>query len=563
MWMRVSAVAIATGFEVCTAHAQVFFDVEAQVRRQSEQLQDLRTRNDTAASPALRPSTAPEPVRLPREEPCFPIGHVKVTGFKAHLYTSALAGGTLNDAPAGQCLGSGGVRVLLNRLQNALIADGYITARVTAPDQDMRLGELTLHILEGRLAAVRIHQKDSATHPVHEAVLAVQLGEALNLRDVEQSLENLRRLPGAAASIEISPGSAPGESELHIHLQPVRPVRWNLNLDDAGARSTGRLQASTALHWDNPLGLSDSFYVLAGRDMGDRSDGPRGQDNHVLHYSTSLGYWTLSASANHSRYHQQVAGAFQDYRYSGHSRGFELGASSVIHRAADRKTALSMDFFARRSASFIDDTEVQVQRRRTGGWELGIQHQQSFAQANLEIDYSYKRGTGAFGSIPAPEEAFNEGTSHMRRSQLGARLQGVSQDRTNPLWTTQWLWQWAHSTLTPQDRLCFGGRYTVRGFDGITSMCGEGGWTTRNEIGFFISNISMQTYLGLDGGRARGSSVEPSPWLLGSALGVRGIIRSGDFGRLHFDAFVAKPLRKPSWFKTSNITTGFNLQVQF
>lgn len=43
--------------------------------------------------------------------------------------------------------------------------------------------------------------------------------------------------------------------------------------------------------------------------------------------------------------------------------------------------------------------------------------------------------------------------------------------------------QWNRTPLTPQDRFAIGGRYTVRGFDGETSLMGERGWLLRNDIG--------------------------------------------------------------------------------
>jgi hemolysin activation/secretion protein len=567
MWLHVSAVAFAICFGATVAHSQTVFDADSQIRRQTEQIEDVRTRNSTAAKSDLQAAIAPTQGLLPQEAPCFTISHVRVTGFQAPRHSQALAGGRLDDPPEGRCIGAAGIQVLLARLQNALVAHGYITARVSAPDQDLRTGDLHLHIKEGRLGSVRLRPEDFVSLAIRSSALAVRAGETLNLRDVEQTLDNLRRLPSAAPTMEIAPGNETGESVLNIDLQPFKPLRASLGLDDAGTRTTGRLQASATVHWDNPLSLADTFYLHTGGGVADQEDGPRGQDNHVMHYSVPLGYWSVSASANRSKYHQQVAGAFQNYRYSGHSQGFELGASRVILRASDRKTSLSLHAFARRSANFIDDTEVVVQRRRTGGWELGAQHQQTFALVDLDIDYTYKRGTGAFGALPAPEETFGEGTSRMRYSQLGVRAQlplhVLENDGVVPALHMQWEGQWAHSSLTPQDRRCFGGRYTVRGFDGKAAMCGESGWTVRSDVAIPFKQFPGQVYIGLDGGRARGPSAGPSPWLLGAALGLRGTVHPHAAGRLQFDAFVAWPLRKPAWFNTAHATSGFSLQLQF
>ncbi|MBP7303070.1 MAG: hypothetical protein KA972_07810, partial [Brachymonas sp.] len=50
---------------------------------------------------------------------------------------------TVMDAPEGRCLGAQGVNIVLARAQNHLIARGYITSRVLAPEQDLKQGELT------------------------------------------------------------------------------------------------------------------------------------------------------------------------------------------------------------------------------------------------------------------------------------------------------------------------------------------------------------------------------------------------------------------------------------
>ncbi|MDO9202581.1 MAG: POTRA domain-containing protein [Hydrogenophaga sp.] len=70
---------------------------------------------------------------------------------------------------------------------------------------------------------VLVRPEDLASCTFRPSALAMQAGEALNLRDIEQTSDNLRRLPGAAPTMEVVPGSEPGESALHIDLQPFKP----------------------------------------------------------------------------------------------------------------------------------------------------------------------------------------------------------------------------------------------------------------------------------------------------------------------------------------------------
>ena len=48
-----------------------------------------------------------------------------------------------------------------------------------------------------------------SSFPAHE-------GSLLDLRDIEQGLENMQRLPGVQADMEIVPGEQPGESDILI-----------------------------------------------------------------------------------------------------------------------------------------------------------------------------------------------------------------------------------------------------------------------------------------------------------------------------------------------------------
>ena len=557
---------LCASFGALSVFAQTVETPDDLLRRQSDQIQDIKARNDPQS--AVR-SDEPESrlvKRIPAaEEPCIQIAAVKLLGAFAGDLTNTLAGEDGNDPPQGKCIGSQGVQTLIDRVQNALIARGLVTTRVHAPDQDLNSGTLVLEITPGRVGTIRA--AGSPVSPIKTSACAFSEGQVLNLRDIEQTVENVRRLAGADLKVEIVPSETPGFSDLVLSYATGRPIWANLGIDDTGSRSTGKLQGNLALHWDNPLNRADSLYLGVGGDLGDRWSGPRGTDNHLVSYSIPFGYWTLQGSASRSRYTQQVAGAFQNYAFHGRSGDARLKLERVAYRSADARTIVSLEGFSRRSENYIDDTEVLVQRRRTGGWELAAEHTQYLPTSTWNFEYRYRRGTGAFGAIAAPEELFNEGTSRMRLSQVQVRYQTVLPSLglpgLAPGFSSTWRSQWAHTPLTPQDRFCFGGRYTVRGFDGASSMCGDSGWSSRNEVTLALPETPVQLYAGLDAAKARGPSAAPSSWLLGWVTGFRASLRSQASAQIQLDAFLGIPLRMPSWFSSSDYTGGFNLQVLF
>ncbi|MDO4796130.1 MAG: ShlB/FhaC/HecB family hemolysin secretion/activation protein [Brachymonas sp.] len=589
-------------------------------RRQRQAVQALEAQVDAQAqAPAVDLGRLP----LPEDErPCFPIQQVDITGMEGTQVPSALwrglpqalaryqdpsTGRFVLDAPQGRCLGAQGINILLARAQNHLIGRGYITSRVLAPVQDLKTGQLSLNVIPGRVAAVQaVVPKGTQAEGGHVAIdaggadasasiapqtaqqearqqqalplriqtaLPMRPGDLLNLRDIEQGLENLKRVPTADADIQIAPAdqagpTGMGQSNLIVQHSQQRPVRLNVSLDDSGTDNTGKYQATATLSLDNPLRLNDLFYLSYSRALGGgqpQADGRRGSDAYQLHYSIPYGYWLLSMGASKNSYRQTVAGAVQNYLYSGHSQSAEVALGRVVHRNASSKTTFTLKGWARNSRNFIDDVEVDVQRRRTAGWQAQLHHRQYIGTASLDGTLAYKRGTGALGAQPAPEDLFGEGTSRFALATADLSIHAPFTLGGQKLrWSSQWRWQHSFTRLTVQDQFGIGGRYSVRGFDGESSLLAERGWFTRNELGWALGASGQEAYLGLDHGRVSGPG---SQHLLGKSLtgavaGLRGQGKGWARG-LSYDVFVGAPVHKPNNFRTAKHAAGFHMNWSF
>jgi hemolysin activation/secretion protein len=89
-------------------------------------------------------------------------------------------------------------------------------------------------------------------------------GRILNLRDLEQGLDQLNRLRSRALTIDILPGSREGFSRVELiatdhHL----PVSLSLGADNSGQKSTGSRQMNAQLTVDNPFRLADQWMLSA------------------------------------------------------------------------------------------------------------------------------------------------------------------------------------------------------------------------------------------------------------------------------------------------------------
>ena len=543
-----------------------------QLQRQQQREDALQRQLQPAPSPdSASAPTATAPTRLPvAESPCALVHRLKLSGPRAEtlgwLIASA-AGPAHDDSPLHRCIGAAGIAVLQGRMQAALVQAGYLTSRLLVGSQNLGdTGELTLTLVPGVLGQIRFAPENVVAQPPRRLTLGalpISPGDMLRLPDIEQGLENLKRLPGVEADIGIVPindqaAADTGGSDLLLHYRQGRPLRLDVGLDDGGTRATGRRQGTATVSWDNPLSLNDLLYLSLGRSLEQRDS--RGTRSATLNYSVPWGYWMFGATASSNRYHQSVAGASQSYVFSGVSENAELSVKRVVWRSASARSTLGVRTWRRSSAAFIDDTEIEVQRRVTALWELSASHRQYLNDTVVDAGIALRQGTGAYGALRAPEEAFGEGNSRMRitLTDLGFS-QPLRAGAQRLRLAGNWHAQWNQTPLTPQDRIAIGSRYSVRGFDGESSLLAERGWFWRNDLGWSVA-AGAEAYLGLDAGRVGGDS---AAWLAGRSLaggvlGVRGA-RSG----VSYDVFFGKPLRKPASFRTASTTVGVNLSYGF
>ncbi len=550
-------------------------DIDAQnIHREAQRLHELRQQQEVTPDVGLGgPKPGKPALPLPVDEAtCFPIHTLALQEPSRHVSSSfqwllAAANKAADGSPdpvTGKCLGAQAINIVMKRMQNALVARGYITTRVLAPSQDLGSGVLTLTLIPGRIRAIRFSD-DTPTRATGWNALPVRPGDVLNLRDLEQALENFKRLPTADADIQITPASdpdaQPGDSDVVIHWRQGLPFRLNIGIDDSGMRTTGKYLGSFTVSFDHWLTLNDLFYLSLRQSLGSSQAGQRELQGQTIHYSAPLGYWLLGFTANRSEYRQVVAGLNQSYVYSGDSSHQEVRLSRLVFRNAARKTTLYAAGWLRESHNAIDDTELLTQHRRMAGWEIGMAERHFIGASTLDLGLGWRRGTGALGARRAPGEALGEGTS---RSQiLTASVQfhtPFTLGDARLRYRLNGRGQWTDTPLVPQDRFSIGSRFTVRGFGDERSLMADRGWILRNELSGLAGSSAQELYVGVDIGAVSGRGIEflPGRRLSGIALGLRGGV-----AKVGYDVFIGRPLSAPAGFKEAAYVVGFNLNVSY
>ena len=207
------------------------------------------------------------------------------------------------------------------------------------------------------------------------------------------------------------------------------------------------------------------------------------------------------------------------------------------------------------ASDFSDNTFVEV----------GLTDRHYFGSAQFDDTLAYRQGIGWLGATPDTSAQSGRPTYRFHMETLDANLSvPFSIAGQNFAYVTTVHGQYTPDELFFIDDLSIGNRYTVRGFDGETTLAAERGFYWRNELQMPLGSSGQSFYAGVDYGHVWGPSAAflAGTQLAGAVLGVRGHLSAGP-SAFSYDVFAGTPIYKPSGFPTANVTVGFQVSAQF
>ncbi|MEX5552015.1 ShlB/FhaC/HecB family hemolysin secretion/activation protein [Pseudomonas pergaminensis] len=439
-------------------------------RRRLEELQDLPGKDTKPQAPAL-----------PADTRCFPIQDIELKGADS---LSAADRTQLLKPYIGQCLGVAQLNQLLKVITDYYIAKGRVTSRAYLPQQDLSSGHLQVLVVEGKLEGLKGAQGSSVTDRELAMAFPGNVGEALNLREVEQLVDQLSRLPSKQAQMELTPGSQIGGSEVLVKNTPQKPWRASLSRNNDGQKSTGEQQWGAGLEWDSPLGLADQLIVRGGHDA--ISDHQKTSKNSMLYYNLPWGWWNFSYTYSESDY--RTPGEVDDFKYKqwGDSQNHQLRAERVVHRDDVSKTSVNVGLSHLRTNNYINDTRLDVSSNRLSEFQVGISHGRRIASAFVNLDVGMQNGIGAFDA--QSNSQFRDGfgnltatTNYRKYTATASYLQPFTLWGESFSFTSLATGQRSEDVLYAPQRMSLGGSYSVRGFKD-QQLTGDSGGYWRNDL---------------------------------------------------------------------------------
>src|SRR5690554_2085236 len=377
-----------------------------------------------------------------------------------------------------QCLTANDLNRLLSNITNAYLSRGYVTTRAYLPPQDLKDGVLQIQVIEGRLESIDGGELSS---PLETSMsFPVKAGQRLNLRELEQLIDQLSRLPSRQVSMELIPGEQIGGSHVLLQGQKLKPWRVAINRHNDGQRSTGEQQWGLSLAWDSPLGLADQLVIRGGGDTV--SDRYKHSASHGLSYSLPYGWWTFNYFYNHSYYRTKNHTQSFSFVLDGTSTTQALSAERVLYRDAVSKTALSIGISHLSSRNYLDNQRLDVSSQRLTEQQFGINHGRRIGPAFVNFDLGYQRGIGALDAQGAGQPQGWEPVARYNKYTVTASyLQPFQLSGERFSFDSVFSAQRSEDVLFSPQRFSLGGLYSIRGFK-EQSVTGDSGYYLRNQL---------------------------------------------------------------------------------
>ncbi|WP_208443775.1 ShlB/FhaC/HecB family hemolysin secretion/activation protein [Pantoea agglomerans] len=451
----------------------------------------------------------------PASGPCFEINQISLQ--QASLITpdtqKRLVAPYIN-----QCLSLDRINQLVRAISEWYVQRGYITSRAFLTEQNLSHGTLNITVLEGKLEA--IHLQGASARQLNMA-FPTRAGRILNLRDIEQGMEQINRLRTTPVQIEIIPSTQPGYSIVNLTSTPEFPLTLGLNMDNSGQRSTGVGQLSGSLVGNDLLGVADRWFVSGGRSSA-FSDW-RDAQNFQAGVSVPYGYGLLDYSYSWSNYHSRFNANSFDWYSNGDNISNRLSGSWVLFRNGQIKTGLQVGLNHYVSHNWLNETLLQSSSRKLTSLQIGFNHTQKIAGGVATLNPMLSRGMPWFDAESDKGKSDDFPKAEFRKWSVSSSYQRPVTQKM--WWLSSFYAQWSPDRLYGSERLTIGGENSVRGYK-EQYLSGDVGGYLRNELNYSLFTLpvigEVSTTLALDGGWLQSDKQDryAAGTLWGSSLGL-------------------------------------------
>ena len=448
---------------------------EQRLLQEQQRIRDRKASDMPASDTFLQPESKPEEA-IAKDATCV---HVKLISAQGVQVLDESLIDDITKKYVNRCLGLGDINQLIKDISNLYLKRGYITSRAFVQPQGLKQGILNILIVEGKVESINSPDKKLTARQLRWA-FPVQENEVLNLRDLEQGIEQLNRLQQNQAKLDIKPGTNTGDSLVEILNTTTSPLHVSASVDNSGSEATGEWIAGVSLSWDNPLNVNDNLYITFSNAFAGDEGGK--SKSAATAYSLGRGYATFTINANYFEYEQLVEGTAINFLTSGTASNQTIGIAYTVYRGQRDKLSLDSDFTRKESKNYLEDVFLETSSRTLYIPSAGFSYTRQLERGMLRAGFSWAHSMDVLDATTKVTEAekdyqfdsYSLDFSLSHNLSLGEQL--IRYISSLHLF-------YSPDDLIASEGLSIGGRYTMRGLEEET-IAGTEGFYWRNDLAY-------------------------------------------------------------------------------
>ncbi len=466
----------------------------ARIIQQQQEMQDNleeNTRVRREPAPELPDIDLPAHDDLVDTGACHFVAHVVVEG--ATLFSQKELE-VITTPFSGRCISLQDINTILRRITLNYFDAGYITSRPYVKPQDLTGGTLELTVVEGEIGRFTYNDKNGNVNASVRFSFPAGSGRLLNLRELEQGLDQLNRLQSNNVRLSLVPGEKPGTTDVVLDNEASGKSHLSLTLDNNGTEPTGEIQGHVSFGYDNLYGIADYFGLTFSHDF--HRNAGKDSRNFFTRYEVPYGWNLFGLIYRHFNYKQTVEGSSQTFPATGTTRNFSVFADRVLFRDRTRKLSFGLSLDWKDERNYLLDVLLDTSSQHFIVGRSTLKLDWYFERASLQWAVGYHRGLNILdaqddANAPngSPQAQFNKLISDLSVQSAIVGVPGLSyRGRVSGQYSTDMVF--------PSEQVSIGSLYSVRGYK-LEGYSGNSGGYIRNEIAYSFPEVSSLQKVGL------------------------------------------------------------------
>ncbi len=391
-----------------------------------------------------------------------------------------------------QCFSANLINEVKNKINLELHEKGYITSQAILPQQNINSGLVKIDIIQGKINQVKLNNEE-LSDMIQKFLLFGDLSEEiLDVRDLNQGLYQMNKLPSNNAKIKIIAADKNGYSDIILNNEgDSLPIRGSISHDNFGSNFTGVRRTTFSSSTDNILSLSEVIDLSFTNNLNDNNN-KKEMESASTTITIPFRYYTISYSYIDTDYMGKTFSEGNTYTVNGYARRKTFSITKSIINQQTRNLNASISLIQKNigSETLVQSAIFSTSHKRLTIIDLSLSFSNYSKYFNIYLKPTILKGIDRFSADKdtpgqAKEDPHSQYTAYRLYLNIGRPIT-INNTRINL--SSEFDSQISNKTLNGSEQFSVGGYYSVRGFR-ENFISGDHGYYLRNKASINLANL--------------------------------------------------------------------------